>query len=151
MVNSLHYTKGNKPNDYQQAIMSVGGVLADYDSDRKFPVFGFGGRTRDGISHCFPLSDSHDAECNGIEGILEAYYQSKNLSENSKKIKNSLVFFLNFMRNFLEISDFFQGIANVPLGYPTNFASVIEKASDYASTHVSQSGINIFYFLFFFF
>lgn len=37
--------------------MEVGEVLQFYDSDRRFPAWGFGGRTYPGsVSHCFDLS-----------------------------------------------------------------------------------------------
>ena len=44
---SLHYVgengifKGN-PSQYQQAIRSIGNILSMYDSDKKYPVYGFG-------------------------------------------------------------------------------------------------------------
>lgn len=42
-----------------QAIMEVGEVIQFYDSDRRFPAWGFGARTSDGtVSHCFNLSQS---------------------------------------------------------------------------------------------
>ncbi|XP_043815082.1 protein BONZAI 3 isoform X1 [Manihot esculenta] len=58
-----------------QAIMEVGEVMQFYDSDRRFPAWGFGGRTSDGtISHCFNLNGSPSgSEVEGIEGIMAAY------------------------------------------------------------------------------
>lgn len=39
--------------------MEVGEVMQFYDSYRRFPAWGFGGRTSDGtISHCFNLNGS---------------------------------------------------------------------------------------------
>ena len=44
--------------------MEVGEVIQFYDSDRRFPAWGFGGRTIDGtVSHCFNLNGS----ASGIE------------------------------------------------------------------------------------
>ena len=41
---SLHYRDPRGlPNQYQLAIQAVGNVLEYYDSDRVFPMFGFGG------------------------------------------------------------------------------------------------------------
>ena len=36
----------------------MGSVLAPYDSDNQFPVFGFGAKFRHNgeVSHCFPLN-----------------------------------------------------------------------------------------------
>jgi copine 5/8/9 len=60
--------------------MSVGEIVAPYDSDNKFPVYGFGakipGSTR-AVSHCFPLTyNTVDAEVFGVQGILNAYHTS---------------------------------------------------------------------------
>ena len=44
-VRSLHYMDPRgRPNDYVQAIRAVGQVLEYYDTDKLFPVYGFGGR-----------------------------------------------------------------------------------------------------------
>lgn len=73
---SLHYIDpSGRLNSYQQAIVGVGEVLKFYDSDKRFPAWGFGGRTIDGsISHCFNLNGSPD-ECEvvGVEGIMSSY------------------------------------------------------------------------------
>ena len=59
---SLHYIDPYKPNQYQSAIMAVGGILMDYDYDKKIPAFGFGAKLNypimktNGVTHCFPLS-----------------------------------------------------------------------------------------------
>ena len=39
---TLHYLSpdGSTMNDYEKAICSIGGILADYDTDKKFPVWG---------------------------------------------------------------------------------------------------------------
>jgi hypothetical protein len=43
-------------------MMEVGEVIQFYDSDRRFPAWGFGGRTGDGtISHCFNMNGSKGA------------------------------------------------------------------------------------------
>ncbi|KAL4601858.1 hypothetical protein ACB092_10G012400 [Castanea dentata] len=73
---SLHYIDpSGRLNSYQQAIMEVGEVIQFYDSDRRFPGWGFGGRTIDGTtSHCFNLNGSTGAfEVEGVEGIMAAY------------------------------------------------------------------------------
>lgn len=73
---SLHYIDhSGRLNAYQQAIMEVGEVIQFYDSDRRFPAWGFGGKTPDGtISHLFNLNGSpNDFEVEGVEGIMAAY------------------------------------------------------------------------------
>ena len=42
--NSLHYMGAS--NQYEAALMNVGGIIEPYDNDRSFPVFGFGGIPR---------------------------------------------------------------------------------------------------------
>ncbi len=55
---SLHHINPMKPNQYQLAIDAVARILLNYDSDKKIPAFGFGGKTSFSrtVSHCFPLS-----------------------------------------------------------------------------------------------
>lgn len=40
--NSLHYIGDDKKNQYEQAIEAVGNILSNYDSDKKYPFYGFG-------------------------------------------------------------------------------------------------------------
>jgi len=46
----LHYIDptGRNLNQYQSAILSCGEVLEFYDTDKRFPVWGFGGRASGG-------------------------------------------------------------------------------------------------------
>jgi len=39
-----------------QAILGVGEVLQFYDTDRRFPAWGFGAKTQGHVSHCFNLN-----------------------------------------------------------------------------------------------
>ncbi|XP_073140111.1 protein BONZAI 1-like [Henckelia pumila] len=76
LPDSLHYIDpSGRLNAYQRAISEVGGVLQFYDSDKKFPAWGFGARPIDGpVSHCFNLNgSSHYCEVEGIHGIMMAY------------------------------------------------------------------------------
>ncbi|XP_078158533.1 protein BONZAI 3-like isoform X3 [Carex rostrata] len=75
MPQSLHYIDpAGRLNSYQQAIIGVGEVLQFYDTDKRFPAWGFGGRTRDGVSHCFNLNLlPMESEVVGLEGIMGAY------------------------------------------------------------------------------
>ena len=57
---ALHYFNPEYPyNQYTTAIDSVGQVVQEYDSDKLFPVFGFGGvffgNEFSSTSHCHPL------------------------------------------------------------------------------------------------
>ncbi|KAK9117713.1 hypothetical protein Sjap_016660 [Stephania japonica] len=76
LPDSLHYIDpSGRPNAYQRAILEVGEVLQFYDSDKKFPAWGFGARPIDGpVSHCFNLNGSnYQPEVEGIQGIMMAY------------------------------------------------------------------------------
>ncbi|KAF8941089.1 Copine-8 [Dissophora ornata] len=57
---SLHYRNSSGENDYTRAIRSVGSILEKYDTDKKFPVYGFGGKP----------------EVDGVDGILAAYWHA---------------------------------------------------------------------------
>ncbi len=78
---SLHYFDLYK-NQYLQAITSVGQILENYDSDKKFSLFGFGARVPfllDKTSHCFALNgDIFHPEVNGIQGVIEGMLRGKN-------------------------------------------------------------------------
>jgi hypothetical protein len=72
---SLHYIGGSEPNEYEQAIRSCGNIVAYYDYDQIFQVFGFGGIIpgyKD-VSHCFNVTLTSDQNVAGVEGIITAY------------------------------------------------------------------------------
>ncbi|XP_078065978.1 copine-9-like [Mustelus asterias] len=76
---SLHYMNPYQMNAYAMALKAVGEIIQDYDSDKLFPALGFGAKLPpDGkVSHEFPLNaDPENPNCNGIDGVLEGYYQS---------------------------------------------------------------------------
>lgn len=102
--NSLHFFTEDQPNEYMQAIQAVGSILQYYDSDKKIPVFGFGGKLPPSysvISHCFALNgDIFDPEVNGIEEVLQLYKRK---------------------------------VHEIPFHGPTVFSEVIRTASLYAS------------------
>lgn len=76
--NSLHYLDRDRlENPYTMAIRSVGDIVQDYDYDRRFLGLGFGGTVNGRVSHCFPLNGkSRDPYCQGIDGVVNAYYDS---------------------------------------------------------------------------
>jgi len=65
-------------NQYEGALRGVGSVLEPYDSDRSFPVFGFGGDyNNQGTSHCFPINGNPASpEIVGIDNIVAMYQSS---------------------------------------------------------------------------
>ena len=66
---SLHHIDpaGIQLNQYQTALRAVGGIIEEYDTDKMFPVFGFGGRIDSKVNHCFQIGSA--PEHHGIAGI----------------------------------------------------------------------------------
>uniref|UniRef100_A0AAX7U313 Copine-8 n=1 Tax=Astatotilapia calliptera TaxID=8154 RepID=A0AAX7U313_ASTCA len=76
---SLHYMSPYQLNAYAMALKAVGEIIQDYDSDKMFPALGFGAKLPpDGrVSHEFALNGNpQNPYCAGIDGVMEAYYQS---------------------------------------------------------------------------
>ena len=76
---SLHYNNENIENDYEKAIKSCGDIIAYYDSDQLFPVYGFGGipEGQTETSHCFNINFSKDdPNIHGVEHIINFYKDS---------------------------------------------------------------------------
>lgn len=73
---SLHFMNPVHPNEYQQAINAVGHVVQDYDSDKLFPVLGFGARLPQSTEVSFEFAVNfipNNPYCAGIQGVLQAY------------------------------------------------------------------------------
>uniref|UniRef100_A0A7N6F6R3 Copine 8 n=1 Tax=Anabas testudineus TaxID=64144 RepID=A0A7N6F6R3_ANATE len=76
---SLHYMSPYQLNTYAMALKAVGEIIQDYDSDKMFPALGFGAKLPpDGrVSHEFALNGNpQNPYCAGIDGVMDAYYQS---------------------------------------------------------------------------
>jgi hypothetical protein len=75
---SLHYLSSTQLNEYQQALDQVGRVVEQYDTDKMFPVYGFGAKVRHAngqftaVQHCFPVYGG-GLEVHGVDGIMKAY------------------------------------------------------------------------------
>lgn len=73
---SLHYMDPYVPNQYVQALRAVGEIIQDYDSDKMFPVLGFGARVppTGQVSHEFFVNmNATSPFCAGIDGCIAAY------------------------------------------------------------------------------
>lgn len=84
---------------YEQALTAVGDILQEYDTDKQFPVLGFGGyfSPSTGALHDFHVNlNPENPYCNGVQGVVSAY------------------------RNCLQM---------IKLHGPTNFAPVIRHVS----------------------
>ncbi|MCQ2821364.1 MAG: hypothetical protein MJ252_29230 [archaeon] len=77
---SLHRVGPGIENDYEKAIKACGSIIAQYDYDQLFPVYGFGCKIRDNTepSMCFPITLCEDPFINGIENVLNAYHEVMN-------------------------------------------------------------------------
>ena len=76
---SLHYIKAEGGNDYEKAINSCGKIIANYDYDQLFPVYGFGGipPNSNKVSHCFNINFNEDSpEIQTIDNIIKKYKES---------------------------------------------------------------------------
>ena len=76
---SLHYMNGDEQNDYENAISSCGNIIAYYDYDQLFPVYGFGGipPNEEKVNHCFNINfNEKDPNIEGIDNILQCYKHS---------------------------------------------------------------------------
>ena len=75
---SLHFDDPYR-NQYSIATYAVGGVLQNYDSDQKFPIYGFGGQVLKGFgaSHCFAMNgDIFNPEVIGLDNVIRVYRNS---------------------------------------------------------------------------
>ncbi len=102
LPDSLHFSNMYSSNEYECAISTVGNILAQYDTDKEFPGFGFGAKLPPGyerVSHCFSLTGHNNPVCTDIDGVLNAYRQT---------------------------------LYNVKLSGPTEFSELIGEAARYA-------------------
>lgn len=103
---SLHYLHQYNLNQYQQAILGIGNILLNYDSDKRIPAFGFGAKLHfptmhsNGVNHCFPLSgDPNQIEALGIEGLMMMYRNSQTRVELSGP-----TYFAPIISNFIDLA-----------------------------------------------
>lgn len=70
-----HFTRNGSRNEYEECIYQICNVLSTYDSDQRYPVYGFGAKKHGTLSHCFALNETAAAakEVQGVDGILHAY------------------------------------------------------------------------------
>ena len=81
LSNSLHYITPGDPNPYEKCIWEIGSALEVYDSNKHFPVYGFGGVPygEDKANHCFALNrNESNPYAPTIANALELYRESLN-------------------------------------------------------------------------
>jgi len=78
-LGTLHSLKGDKPNDYERAIRYCGDILAYYDYDQLFPVYGFGAIVNSSnmkeASMCFNLNFQDNPDIYTINNVIQAYHE----------------------------------------------------------------------------
>ncbi len=76
---SRHFIRPDRTtkNPYETVIETIGEVLETYDTDKKFPLFGFGGkptkpngRPEIAVNHAFPMTPE-TAPAEGVSGLVE--------------------------------------------------------------------------------
>ena len=76
---SLHYWgEGEKRNPYERAILSCASIMANYDYDQLFPVYGFGAKIKgqgNKVNHCFNINFKEDPNIKFVENIVEEYHK----------------------------------------------------------------------------
>lgn len=64
-------------NEYKKCIMSIGSVLTNYMTNKKYAVYGFGVKMNKKINHCFPLTfNTEKTEVNSLQDIIDTYNQA---------------------------------------------------------------------------
>ena len=102
---SLHYMSKDTPSQYEVALRSVGQIIQDYDSDKQFPVLGFGALIppTNQLSHEFFVNLSYTLPyCSGVDGVVDAYRKC---------------------------------VQSVTLYGPTNFAPIIRHVTRFAASY----------------
>ena len=107
---SLHYNQPSRltTNQYVQAIRAVGDIVQDYDTDKLFPVYGFGARIppQGQVSHMFPCNFNYQNPfVEKVQGIIDIYRSS---------------------------------VAQIQLYGPTNFAPVISQTAAMARREIED-------------
>ena len=80
---SLHFwdeNEHNKKNPYEKAIISCGTIMANYDYDKLFPVYGFGAiiKGQKNANMCFNINFKADPNIKYIDNILKEYHKCLN-------------------------------------------------------------------------
>jgi hypothetical protein len=72
---SLHYWDNDHFNSYESVINTCGHMVAYYDYDQLFPVFGFGAKLpgNDNVNYCFPINFNDNPDIYTVENILKEY------------------------------------------------------------------------------
>ncbi|RXN26321.1 copine-4 [Labeo rohita] len=76
---SLHYIHPYQPNEYLKALIAVGEICQDYDSDKMFPAFGFGAQIPPDFKEYFILLILTDGVITDMADTREAIVHASHL------------------------------------------------------------------------
>ena len=128
--NSLHYL-GPNLNDYEEAIKQCGMIVAYYDYNQQFPVYGYGalldGDNRpEDVNMCFNVNFQQSPEIYTIDNVLAEYRKSfnrirlagptnfypliRNVVNNIKNERNPLIYHILLILTDGVINDLYQTI-----------------------------------------
>ena len=126
LPDSLHYRKAD--NEYVTAIRAVGDILAYYDTDKRFPVYGFGAKVPpdNRVSHCFALRDFAGGDDDDGETATPV---GATASQQSVDVTNVSGIVTAYRR----------ALSHVVLHGPTVFHEVMDRASAIARGSCTQS------------
>lgn len=97
---SLHKIYENKMNRYEEAIKFCGDIVAYYDNNQLFPVWGLGAENipKEFNKMCFPINFNENPNVEKIDGVLAEYKKCLNKITLSEKAQFSPV-----IKNFIEM------------------------------------------------
>ena len=117
-------------NPYERAILSCAKIMANYDYDQLFPVYGFGAIINDqkekGTSYCFNINFQQDPNIKFVDNIIKEYYAClnkitfsgptnftpiiKNIINEIKKENNKFTYHVLMMLTDGKIDDFYDTV-----------------------------------------
>ncbi|XP_042175082.1 copine-4 isoform X1 [Oncorhynchus tshawytscha] len=141
---SLHYIHPYQPNEYLKALVAVGEICQDYDSDKMFPAFGFGAQIPPDfkVSHDFAVNfNEENPEC-----AVSLQFVQNQLQENVEQpkvtcIKSHRQAWMKPLSSRTTGDQRIQGVVEayqtclpkLQLYGPTNIAPIIQKVASSAS------------------
>jgi hypothetical protein len=72
-------SREDQREEYEKAIVAIGDIVTRYDTDKMYPVWGFGKKFEGVVRHLFQVGKSD--KVSGLSGILEAYKSTFEIGE----------------------------------------------------------------------
>ena len=132
---SLHYLSSYN-NQYEMAIKSCGNIIANYDYNKMFATYGFGGKFygKQEVDHCFPLNgNENNPEIFGIDGVLKTYREA---------LTKTKIFGIDGV-----LKTYREALTKTKLHGPTYFHHFIEKINNKVLKQVEEKNFDIYHIL----